>query len=428
MTSSAPATRSPQIIETIVEQHAEEAAFLWLLRDAAVSAPHYDLKDLAELDERVEAHIDGLRIAGDPGWEICAAGLEQEEPGEVFAAGVLALESHNRSRLEQVYSVVQSVPETARGLISAFGWVEPNKLQGTVKALLTERSPLFRRVGIAACAVHRVDPKAALESAIVDADMALRCRALRAAGEVARVDLLSVIRRELRSKDERSRFWAAWSSVLLGHRGDALDLLKATGTSNSPYRDRALQVVLRVMDCAEAQEWLKGLAQHPDWMLHVIIGTSIIGDPNYVPWLIRQMEIPDLARPAGEAFTLITGVDIADEDLEGEWPKGFEAGPTENPEDEDVEMDPDEDLAWPEPKLIQTWWDANKKRFQPARRYLLGQLITEQHCREVLVSGLQRQRKAAALELALLRPETPLFETRAPGFRQQQRLKGRTGT
>jgi hypothetical protein len=36
----------PEIITEIVDQHAEEAAFLWLLRDAAVSAPHYLLADL----------------------------------------------------------------------------------------------------------------------------------------------------------------------------------------------------------------------------------------------------------------------------------------------------------------------------------------------------------------------------------------------
>jgi hypothetical protein len=35
------------IIPSVVMQHAEEAAFLWLLRDAAVSAPHYSLADLA---------------------------------------------------------------------------------------------------------------------------------------------------------------------------------------------------------------------------------------------------------------------------------------------------------------------------------------------------------------------------------------------
>ena len=32
------------------------------------------------------------------------------------------------------------------------------------------------------------------------------------------------------------------------------------------------------------------------------------------------MTIPDLARVAGEAFSMITGVDIAYEDLEVEWP------------------------------------------------------------------------------------------------------------
>lgn len=77
------------VINEIVSQHAEEAAFLWLLRSNAVSAPHYSLKDLAKLDGRVEAHLDGLRVAGEPGWELCKAGLGNEENGEVFAASVM---------------------------------------------------------------------------------------------------------------------------------------------------------------------------------------------------------------------------------------------------------------------------------------------------------------------------------------------------
>jgi len=59
--------RGLAIIEDIVSQHAEEAAFLWLLRSYATRAPHYDLADLAALEERVDAHLDGLRIAGDAG-------------------------------------------------------------------------------------------------------------------------------------------------------------------------------------------------------------------------------------------------------------------------------------------------------------------------------------------------------------------------
>ena len=44
---------------------------------------------------------------------------------------------------------------------------------------------------------------------------------------------------------------------------------------------------------------------------------------------------------------------------------------------------------------------------------------------EVLKTGRQRQRAAAALELAILQPGKPLFNVRAPGFRQQQWLSGK---
>jgi len=51
-------------LEVIVDQHSEEAAFLGLLRSIAVHEPHYDLNHLTTLDNRIEAHLDGLRIAG----------------------------------------------------------------------------------------------------------------------------------------------------------------------------------------------------------------------------------------------------------------------------------------------------------------------------------------------------------------------------
>jgi uncharacterized protein (TIGR02270 family) len=86
-----------------------------------------------------------------------------------------------------------------------------------------------------------------------------------------------------------------------------------------------------------------------------LIRAGAIGDPVLIPWLMEYMSIPEIARVAGESFTMITGVDLAYDDLDGEWPEGFEAGPTEEPEDEDVEMDTDEDLPWPEPGLIQKW-------------------------------------------------------------------------
>jgi hypothetical protein len=44
---------SAAVISHIVEQHAEEAAFLWILRSYAALAPHYRLKDLTNLVRRI---------------------------------------------------------------------------------------------------------------------------------------------------------------------------------------------------------------------------------------------------------------------------------------------------------------------------------------------------------------------------------------
>src|SRR5580704_14912606 len=97
-----PGEISALINEVVVEQHAEEAAFLWTMRDRAVLAPNYALKDLERLDERVEAHLNGLRIAGQVGLEVCRRALESTAPGEVFAASVLGFGAGDEGLIKKV--------------------------------------------------------------------------------------------------------------------------------------------------------------------------------------------------------------------------------------------------------------------------------------------------------------------------------------
>jgi uncharacterized protein (TIGR02270 family) len=119
---------------------------------------------------------------------------------------------------------------------------------------------------------------------------------------------------------------------------------------------------------------------------------------------------------------MITGVDLAYRDLERKPPEDFNAGPTEDPNDENVDMDPDDNLPWPEPSLVQKWWSTNQGQFQPGVRHLLGKPMTPEWLKIVLRDGRQRQRAAAAVELAIRQPGQSLFNVAAPGFRQQQIL------
>lgn len=410
-----------RIISDIIDQYAEEAAFLWFLRDRAVSEPHYDLSDLADLDSRVEAHIDGLRLAGDPGWMTCERVLALEEPGEVFAAGVLAFESDDLKRIETVLSKAATERNLQRALVSALGWIDFDRIAHLAQKLITANYPFLKYLGIAAFAVHRQDPGVLLEQNIHHADPALRARALKAVAELGRIELCQPIRDHFQDGDAKCQFYAAWAAALAGDP-HAISVLTTIVHSPTLYACRACDMVVRKMAPASVLNWLEQLFAQPERSRMAILGYGALGDPVIVPWLIEIMRVPELSRPAGESFSLITGVDIADAALEGECPCDFEIGPTEDPEDENVDLDPDEDLPWPDPELIQEWWFRNENRFKPGMRYLLGNPICGKTCQRVLRTGFQRQRAAASVELAIMNPGQPLFEIRAKGVQQQRML------
>ena len=82
------------------------------------------------------------------------------------------------------------------------------------------------------------------------------------------------------------------------------------------------------------------------------------------------MDTPELSRVAGESFSFITGIDLAYDDLERDRPDDFIAGPTKNPQDEEVAMDADEDLPWPDPELIARWWGKHHESYPAGQRLL----------------------------------------------------------
>ena len=170
-------------------QHAAEAHVLWVLRSAAVKSVTFKLPELVGLDGRLEAHLDGLRIAGDSGWSACEQSFADSGPGVLFPATVLALEARHDERLEFVLALSQSTPELRGGVLSGFGWVAASVLRGTVRRLLRSQSSAIRAAALACCAMHRVDP-GILPIAVANADGVLRSRALRAAGELGSREML----------------------------------------------------------------------------------------------------------------------------------------------------------------------------------------------------------------------------------------------
>ncbi|MEL7151388.1 MAG: hypothetical protein AAFX07_11830 [Pseudomonadota bacterium] len=87
------AYRAP-VIENILRQHAEQAAFLWSVYDYNLLHPEeneeMDEERMARLVERLDAHIDGLRVAGEDGLRVAEERYaEFPEAGELFVVRML---------------------------------------------------------------------------------------------------------------------------------------------------------------------------------------------------------------------------------------------------------------------------------------------------------------------------------------------------
>jgi uncharacterized protein (TIGR02270 family) len=416
-------------IPVVVMQHVEEAAHLRHVRSVLVRAPHVRLLHLGRLDERIAAHLDGIAVAGDYGSVIAQQALQQPGTGEVFTAAIGAIETRDAGSLDQLLAIAEALPACRAALLSALGWVSPARLQGITKALLESASPWHREAGLATCAMHGVDPGPVLAEALNDPDPSLRARGLCVAGRAGRADLLNACLARLADEDKPCAFEAARSALLLGDRTGSLRSLEALALesdSNAHSSIAALRLALKVVSPQHARSVLGAIAKEAGTGRTVIQGIAIAGDPQYVPWLIERMADPKLTRLASEAFSFITGLDLAQLDLDRKQPENTDLGPNDDANDSNVAMDEDDSLPWPDPERIGTWWKANGHRFTPGVRYFMGEPPSAPHCLAVLKEGFQRQRRAAAEYLTLLRPGTPLFNTAAPTWRQQ-RLLGRMG-
>ena len=408
-------------VPAVIRQHAEDAAVLRGMRSVLVRAPHVRLLQLGRLDERLAAHLDGLREGGQASREVCVAALASPSPGAVFAAAVLAIEMRDTALLRQLLALAEAEPTLLSGLSSALGWVQASSLRGITADLLASPHPFVRDAGLAACALHQVSPGGVLDDALAQVPSTTAVRTVLALGR--QQDLPAVLRAlDASAASPGLRFIVARAALLLGDRGKAMRALAELAQTESPVQRFAVGMAAAMMEATGVHALLKPLSQDPAHARTLIRGIGAAGDPYYVPWLIKQMAEPKLARVAAEAFSMITGLDLAALDLDRKPPEGGVFGPNDDPADVDVALDEDDGLAWPDVERISAWWQAHSAGFQPGTRYFVGQPPTPAHCLRVLKTGFQRQRIAAAEALCLLQPGTPLFNVAAPTWRQERQL------
>lgn len=111
----------PLAIVEVLQQHFDELTFLCEFWQSAIWDPDYDVEGVAELEERIHAHADGLVLGGNHSLPLLKEGLASDEPPAAFAAAYTLL----RTRIEQA----------AQTVIDALCQAEQGPLDGISQAL-----------------------------------------------------------------------------------------------------------------------------------------------------------------------------------------------------------------------------------------------------------------------------------------------------
>lgn len=414
---SMPSFKVENAYRDIFEQFVVDGSFLWILRSLVVNSPHYTRVDIETLDARIEAQVDGLMTAPEEAWSLCHETMDNGDAGDCFVGSVVAFRSLDVAKIQRSVELGLANERTFPGLVSALGWLPGRLCHSWIKRFLTSKDIEHKYMALAVCSIRREDPADYLTKMLLREDCLahpkLYARALRLIGELKRHDLMPALRMALRSDNKDIRFWSIWSSILLGDK-TVLPLLKPYVLESNPHQDLALQLGFRSVTVEEARSWISALSTKPDEIRNVIKATAALGDPQAIPWLISKMASPSLTRLTGEAFTTITGIDLVEHGLAiKDLPNLDEQLPNDDPSDNRVAMDEDEDLPFPDAGKVAAVWERYRHRLAPGTRYLLGKPLDEGHLSTVLITGYQRQRHAAAMELSLLQPNQILINCAA---------------
>ncbi len=380
-----------------LEQHAIDAAFLWLLRSKAAYRSDVYPWHIKDFDRRITAHLDGLCLNIEIGWQLCKEQLEIEEAGEVFAAAVVAFRSGDSEKIKFICELAKDNTENRKAVVSAMGWLPEDLCWSWTSRFLKANNSVYQYYALAVCSIRRLDIGQHLTDILLQADIAERVdvhsRALRLIGELQRRDLLQHLLDAMQSEHESVRFWSCWSAVLLGQQ-QAIKGLKLLAIEPTPYRQRAMQLIQRALPVEDGRDWVAQLLKNTqDWRL-AIEAVAMSGDPHTIKWLLDKVQESEYSRLAAWAFTRITGIDIEQQSLIAESLNKID-------EAEEAE-DPDEDLPWPDSDKLQHCWRLNKSRFEVGSRYIAGCQLSHDNLPSQQLSMSQYDRQLAVLDMALL--------------------------
>ncbi|MCK6386345.1 MAG: hypothetical protein L6Q65_01910 [Zoogloea sp.] len=360
MVAIAPLVRRHRFIPERIALHAEELAYLWQRRRASLRSPDITLPDLTYLQERTEAHLQGLLVAGDELALLLDAFLHGDQRDEAFTAAWALLRSAlpgNARKVLEAFAAARG--PVLEGFADALATAPATHTAATLQAALAHGSPAHAAAAALALGCHRLldarSPR--LAGLLLDASPAiapLAWRALRALDgppAAAPLPFGEALRGPSKTLRQAALDVAVW-------RGEAwvLDVVRQLAAGG----DEAGLGWYAVLCPADEQHAALALFAGRPVPQRTALAARL-GQPAAIEAVLAWMADPDpvLAAAAAQAWEQLTGLSV-----EGER----RALPAADPLEQDFPVM----VCLPDLARARQQWDAHRERWFAGGRWCRG--------------------------------------------------------
>lgn len=358
-----PLIRRREFIPELAQTHAEELAYLWHRRRSAIRSSTLTIRDFGDLNERIEAHLEGLLLCAESLPEVVGERLGLDDRDEVFAGAWPLLRSGSPEAAKTVLSAF-AVAQGARlyGLRDALGMASPLHTEATLRAALSHGSPAHAAAAALALAMQRrLDPAdSRLARLLDDPTPAIAVQAWQAllqvdtaANPIPRPYAAAIGHEnpELRAAALEAGIWRGepWAPTVIRKLAEAGNAL-------------GLEWFMAVGDATGAEGLLKALAPQANARHCKLASRS--GHPAAIQNLLEWMssEDPSVAADAGAGWFRVTGFDV----------EGERASVPVGPEADEIDREFAPEVRLPDLARARQQWAANGARWLAGARWCRG--------------------------------------------------------
>jgi len=339
-------------IPEVIQAHFDEASYLFSEFMVEVNSANPNKQYLKNVNARLAAHLDGLVVNLQAAWSICEGTLSNEDLGEgeaseFFVASYLAFLSNE---LEKVKPVVETA-ETHASLLNAvsygLAWHPWQQSGFWATKFVASGRPAIATIGLFCHQTYKQPAPittASLLGQSLEKDIeSVIPSTLLMAEKTQDVSVLPLLHSYQSEELSLTHLQVLETRIKLGDSG-ALEKLKLFVMSDNDFRERALSVAFSLLEPEESKLWIAELKNTEQADRLILLAIGAMKEKTLLPWVVKQMHIPETARIAGKVFSQITGYElrkhgwvITDGSMDKFW----------------LELDGDEDLDWPDVHKIE---------------------------------------------------------------------------